>query len=183
MSSPSPPRETSLPPGWRPGWPVFAANPDARLVLVDGDATDFTEANLDVALRLAEGPGDLQGVAIGPAEQVVVGEGEWIAWPGDPQPAGEEAEASIHVGDAGQAIGAAAAGLGRARAAAAGAGLARTGPHPRFRHARAKPSRLLAGGAHAAMAAEEGEGAGRPPHGLINSWRGAAVRSASIASI
>jgi LysR family glycine cleavage system transcriptional activator len=89
-----------------------AANPDARLVLVDGDATDFTEANLDVALRLAEGPGDLQGVAIGPAEQVVVGEGEWIAWPGDPQPAGEEAEASIHVGDAGQAIGAAAAGLG-----------------------------------------------------------------------
>jgi LysR family glycine cleavage system transcriptional activator len=63
MSSPSPPRETSLPPGWRPGWPVFAANPDARLVLVDGDATDFTEANLDVALRLAEGPGDLQGVA------------------------------------------------------------------------------------------------------------------------
>jgi LysR family glycine cleavage system transcriptional activator len=42
-----------------------AANPDVRIVLVDGDATDFTEANLDLAVRLAEGPGDLEGVALG----------------------------------------------------------------------------------------------------------------------
>lgn len=90
------------------------ANPDARLVLVDGDATDFAEANLDLALRLAEGPGDLEGLAIGAPEWVVVGEGEWIAWPGDPAPAGEGVEGALHVGDAGQAIAAAAAGLGRA---------------------------------------------------------------------
>lgn len=42
-------------------------------------------------------------------------EGEWIAWPSDPNPAGEGIEAGLHVGDAGQAIAAAAAGLGRAR--------------------------------------------------------------------
>jgi LysR family glycine cleavage system transcriptional activator len=40
-----------------------AANPEVRVMLVDGDATDFTEANLDLAVRLAEGPGDLEGVA------------------------------------------------------------------------------------------------------------------------
>jgi len=91
------------------------AYPDARVMLVDGDATDFAEANLDLALRLAEGPGDLEGVAIGSAEQVIVGEGDWIAWPGDPAPAGEGAEVLVHVGDAGQAIAAASAGLGRAR--------------------------------------------------------------------
>ncbi|WDF73530.1 LysR family transcriptional regulator [Novosphingobium sp. KACC 22771] len=92
-----------------------AANPDIRVVLVDGDATDFTEANLDLAMRLSEGPGDLEGVVIGEAQQAVVGEGEWIAWPSDPNPAGEGIEAGLHVGDAGQAIAAAAAGLGRAR--------------------------------------------------------------------
>jgi LysR family glycine cleavage system transcriptional activator len=92
-----------------------AANPDVRFALVDGDATDFAEANLDLALRLAEGPGDLEGVAIGAAEQVVVGKGEWIAWPGDPAPGGEAAEVLIHVGDVGQALSAAVAGLGQAR--------------------------------------------------------------------
>jgi LysR family glycine cleavage system transcriptional activator len=92
-----------------------AANPDARMVLVDGDATDFTEANLDLALRLADGPADLQGVQIGAAQQVTVGAGEWIAWPGDPFPAGEGVDVGLQVGDAGQAMGAAAAGLGKAR--------------------------------------------------------------------
>jgi len=92
-----------------------AAHADVRLVLVDGDATDFTEANLDLALRLADGPGDLQGVMIGTAEQVAVGQGDWISWPGDPNPAGDGSDPLVHVGDAGQAIGAAAAGLGRVR--------------------------------------------------------------------
>jgi LysR family glycine cleavage system transcriptional activator len=91
------------------------AHPDVRLVLVDGDTTDFTEANLDLALRLVEGPGDLEGVAIGGAERVVVGSGEWIAWPGDPNPAGDGVDVSLQLGDAGQAMAAAAAGLGRAR--------------------------------------------------------------------
>ena len=92
-----------------------AANPDVRVSIVDGDATDFTEANLDLALRLAEGRGDLEGVPIGAAQRVVVGEGEWIGWPGDPHPAGEGFEPLVHVGDAGQAMNAAAVGLGRAR--------------------------------------------------------------------
>lgn len=98
-----------------------AANPDARFVLVDGDSADFTEANLDLAIRLAEGPGDLQGAALGPAEWVTVGpesvgDGGWIGWPGDPSPGGEGAEPpQLTVGDAGQALAAASAGMGRAR--------------------------------------------------------------------
>jgi len=93
-----------------------AANPEVRVMLVDGDSTDFTEANLDLAVRLAEGPGDLEGVVLGEAKVVSVGKGEWIAWPGDPNPSGEAGdEPLLHVGDAGQAIAAAAAGMGRAR--------------------------------------------------------------------
>ena len=93
------------------------ANPDARFVLVDGEATDFTEANLDLAVRWTEGPGDLEGVALGAAERMVVGEGDRIAWPGDnanPDD-GEDASHAIAVVDAGQAIAAALAGLGKAR--------------------------------------------------------------------
>jgi len=93
-----------------------AAHPDVRYVLVDGEEADFTEANLDLAVRWTEGPGDLEGVPLGPARQVIVGEGPWIAWPGDPAPQGEGAEeAPVHVGDAGLALSAAASGLGRAR--------------------------------------------------------------------
>lgn len=92
------------------------ANPEVRFSLVGGEETDFTEANLDLAVRWAEGPGDLEGVALAEPARVVVGEGEWIAWPGDPGPAGEGGEeAPLAVGDAGQAFAAAAAGLGRAR--------------------------------------------------------------------
>lgn len=92
-----------------------AIHPDARVVLVDGDATDFAEANLDLAVRWAEGPGDMQGAALGAPGLVIVGEGEWIAWPGDALPGGEGHEAALHVGDAGQALAAAASGMGRAR--------------------------------------------------------------------
>ena len=93
------------------------ANPDVRYVLVDGEMTDFTEANLDLAVRWIEGPGELEGVQLGPAELVTLGDGDWIAWPGDPNPAGEDAaaESQLTVGDAGQALSAAAAGMGRAR--------------------------------------------------------------------
>jgi len=93
-----------------------AENPQVRFVIVDGENTDFTEANLDLAVRWTEGPGDLEGIALGPAERMVVGEGEWIGWPGDPAPGGDDEEApAIMVGDAGQAISAAIAGLGKAR--------------------------------------------------------------------
>lgn len=93
-----------------------AAHPDVRYVLIDGEQADFTEANLDLAVRWTEGPGDLEGLPLGPARRVVVGEGAWIAWPGDPAPQGQGADESpVHVSDAGLALSAAASGLGRAR--------------------------------------------------------------------
>lgn len=111
-----------------------AANPQVQYVIVDGEMTDFTEANLDLAVRWTEGPGELEGVALGTAEWVEVGAGDWIAWPGDPAPADrnepaaadsqggtgaanaddDDAKPQITVGDAGQAIAAALAGMGRA---------------------------------------------------------------------
>ena len=97
-----------------------AANPQLRYVVVDGENADFTEANLDLAVRWAEGPGDLEGAMLCPAERVLVGAGEWIGWPGEPAPddaavEGEGARATMMVSDAGEAVAAAAAGLGRAR--------------------------------------------------------------------
>jgi LysR family transcriptional regulator, glycine cleavage system transcriptional activator len=94
------------------------ANPQARFVIVDGDSADFTEANLDLAVRWAEGPGDLEGAPLGPPARVSVGEGELIGWPGedggDSEDAGEGTPA-VWVSDAGQALAAALAGMGRAR--------------------------------------------------------------------
>lgn len=94
-------------------------NPQVRFALVAGDAElDFTEANLDLAIRLGEGPGELEGVALGDTARVTVAplDGDsaaWIGWPGDASPDGEEP--TLAVADAGLAISAAAAGLGRAR--------------------------------------------------------------------
>ena len=96
-----------------------AENPQLRFALVGGDAeVDFTEANLDLAVRWSEGPGDLEGIALGAATRVCVAAPSgpagtsWIGWPGDPAPDGEPA---LSVGDAGLAIAAASAGHGRAR--------------------------------------------------------------------
>ncbi|MBT0668603.1 LysR family transcriptional regulator [Novosphingobium profundi] len=98
------------------------ANPQVRYALVDGEMTDFTEANLDLAVRWTEGPGELEGVQLGAADWVEIGEGDWIGWPGDPDPCGkgdgegtEDAKPPIIVSDAGQAVAAANAGLGRVR--------------------------------------------------------------------
>lgn len=90
-------------------------NPESRFVVVDGEQTDFAEANLDLAIRWLEGPGDLEGVQLGPAERRIVGHGGWIAWPGDQAADGATTEVHLAVGDAGQALSAALAGLGRAR--------------------------------------------------------------------
>ena len=94
-----------------------ARNPQARFVIVDGETTDFTEANLDLAIRWTDGPGELEGIALGPPERVVVGEGEWIGWPGDTSSQSEDEDRSpaVMVSDAGQAVAAALAGMGRAR--------------------------------------------------------------------
>lgn len=97
-------------------------HPQLRFFLVGGDGdVDFTEANLDLAVRWAEGPGDLEGIALGVADTVVVEapdapvDAPWIGWPGDPAPEGAARDVQFSVGDAGTAISAAAAGLGRAR--------------------------------------------------------------------
>ena len=89
---------------------------ERRFQIVGGETVDFTEANLDLAVRLVDGPGDLEGVQLAPAQRVVVAaEGapdEWIAWPGAPLPEGAEPE--VQAGDAGQALASAIAGLGKA---------------------------------------------------------------------
>ena len=97
---------------------IAAADAELRFVLVatDGDVPiDFTEANLDLALRWGEGPGALEGEAIESEGMVTVaasGAGAAaIGWPGAPDAAGS---VGVRVADAGLAIDAAAAGLGRA---------------------------------------------------------------------
>ena len=95
-----------------------AAHPEVRFTLLDEAHADFTEANLDLALRWCEGPGDFEGVQLAPAEQAEVGSGDWIAWPGATAPTAsastpDGSEPAITLGDAGQALAAAAAGLGR----------------------------------------------------------------------
>ena len=98
---------------------IASADAELRFVLVAADEEapiDFTEANLDLALRWGEGPGTLEGEAIASDGLVTVaapdGTGEAvIGWPGAPDAPGP---VGIRVADAGLAIDAAAAGLGRA---------------------------------------------------------------------
>ncbi|RDE05769.1 LysR family transcriptional regulator [Sphingomonas aracearum] len=90
---------------------------ELRFVLVAADAEiDFTEANLDLAIRWGAGPGEHEGEALESDGLVTVeraggGIDTAIAWPGCP---GEDGGALVRVGDAGLALDAAAAGLGRA---------------------------------------------------------------------
>ncbi len=94
-----------------------ASQPDIRFSLVSADdSLDFTEANLDLALRLAEGPGEHEGVRLGEAAFVTVdrpegGSRHRIEWPGCPNRA---EPAMIRLADAGLAIDAAANGFGHA---------------------------------------------------------------------
>lgn len=96
-----------------------ASRPEIRFQLIADEDADFTEANLDVAVRLIEGPGDLEGVQLAPASRVLVaapgGADGWIAWPGHPG-VGEDSgeEVLLQVGNAGQALSSALAGLGKA---------------------------------------------------------------------
>ena len=92
------------------------SDPELRFVLIAGDeAIDFTEANLDLAVRLNEGPGEHEGVRLAGDGFVTLGLPDAperaIAWPGDP---GEAGAAVLTVADAGLAIDAAASGFGRA---------------------------------------------------------------------
>jgi len=90
---------------------------EVRFVLVNADEDiDFTEANLDLAIRWGEGPGENEGEALESEGMVTVerpggGIDTRIAWPGC---LAEEAMSQVRVGDAGLALDSAAAGLGRA---------------------------------------------------------------------
>ncbi len=90
---------------------------ELRFVLINADeAIDFTEANLDLAVRWGEGPGEHEGEALESDGMITVerpggGADTRISWPGclnDPD------VSLVRVGDAGLAIDAAAQGLGRA---------------------------------------------------------------------
>jgi LysR family transcriptional regulator, glycine cleavage system transcriptional activator len=94
-----------------------ATNPDIRFTLIIADDDiDFTEANLDIAVRLSDGPGEHEGVRLATGAFVRIGAPEGgattpIGWPGSPAINGE---AALKLGDAGLAIDAAAIGLGQA---------------------------------------------------------------------
>jgi LysR family transcriptional regulator, glycine cleavage system transcriptional activator len=91
-------------------------DPELRFVLVSADDNpDFTEANLDLAVRYGTGTGEHEGVCLASGAIVTVaapaGAGDTqIAWPGCP----DEEGAGLKVMDAGLAIDAAASGFGRA---------------------------------------------------------------------
>jgi LysR family transcriptional regulator, glycine cleavage system transcriptional activator len=93
------------------------ANPDIRFNLVPADDdVDFTEANLDLAIRFGTSAGDHEGVRLAPGAFVTVasatgGSDLPISWPKCPVADGVSA---LRLGDAGLAIDAAAIGLGRA---------------------------------------------------------------------
>lgn len=95
-------------------------DPELRFVLLNADDDlGFTQANLDLAVRMADGPGEHEGVALGAGGDVLVAgadiEGSaadaLIGWPGA---SAEEGQPVVTVADAGLAIDAAAAGFGRA---------------------------------------------------------------------
>ena len=93
-----------------------AENPDVRFLLVADELADFTEANLDLAIRLVDGPGELEGIQLEPGLRVTVAapgvtEG-WIGWPGFEPPEGEVP--ALSASNAGQALASAIAGLGQA---------------------------------------------------------------------
>jgi LysR family glycine cleavage system transcriptional activator len=96
---------------------VARGDGEVRFVLISADETiDFTEANLDLAIRWGEGPGEHEGEALESDGMVTVerpggGIDTRIAWPGC---LAEDAGSLVRVADAGLALEAAAAGLGRA---------------------------------------------------------------------
>ena len=93
------------------------SHPDTRFNLVSADDdVDFTEANLDIAIRFANGSGEHEGVRLAAGAFVTVtapdGSSDLpISWPKCPVVDGL---AALRLGDAGLAIDAAAIGLGKA---------------------------------------------------------------------
>lgn len=101
---------------------IAAADPDLRFTLIAADRPlDFTEANLDLALRWADGSGGLEGRQVGESSMVTLapahGAGPFrIVWAvDDPDCESISDAAPLRVADAGLAIDAVAHGLGSAR--------------------------------------------------------------------
>ncbi|MBJ6120679.1 LysR family transcriptional regulator [Sphingomonas mollis] len=96
---------------------IAATDPDLRFVLLSAEeGIDFTQANLDLAIRWGDGPGEHEGEAIESDGMITVtapteAATSIITWPGSPD---GDASAPMQVADAGLALDAAAAGLGRA---------------------------------------------------------------------
>ncbi|MET0269113.1 MAG: LysR family transcriptional regulator [Sphingomonas sp.] len=95
-----------------------ATDPELRFILIASDEElDFTQANLDLAIRLVDGPGEHEGVKLAEGAIHLVGapggEDALIAWPGMVDD--DAGAAAFRVGDAGLAIDAAASGAGRTR--------------------------------------------------------------------
>jgi LysR family glycine cleavage system transcriptional activator len=94
---------------------IARADPEQRFTLVAAeDGVDFAQANLDLAIRWGEGPGEHEGEALESDGMVTIGApgggaDTRISWPGC---LNEEAVSLVSVADAGLAIEAAAAGLG-----------------------------------------------------------------------
>jgi LysR family glycine cleavage system transcriptional activator len=90
---------------------------ELRFALVSADEDiDFTEANLDLAIRWGDGPGTHEGEALESEGMVTVerpggGIDTRISWPGC---LNDDSVSLVRVGDAGLALDAAAEGLGRA---------------------------------------------------------------------
>lgn len=93
-----------------------ALHPEVMFHLVADENADFTEANLDLAVRLTDGPGDLEGMVLADAPRVTVATAtapeQWIDWPGAQLPA--DIQPAITTGNPGQALSSVLAGLGRA---------------------------------------------------------------------
>lgn len=93
------------------------SDPELRFALVSADdSLDFTEANLDLAVRYGDGAGEHEGLRLAEGANVTVeapegGGDTLIAWPGCEELDGA---AGLRVADAGLAIDAAANGFGRA---------------------------------------------------------------------
>jgi DNA-binding transcriptional LysR family regulator len=86
-----------------------------QYILSADEHADFTEANLDIAIRLVDGTGELEGVQLSSAMRVTVAAPQhrdaWIDWPGAPLPEGTNA--CVKAGSPGQALASALAGMGR----------------------------------------------------------------------
>ena len=95
--------------------PFQAQTPGVKYHFLADENSDFTEANLDLAIRLVDGPGEYEGVQLAPALRVRVAAPDardaWIEWPGAALP--QDVKPCILAGSAGQALSSALAGMGR----------------------------------------------------------------------